>query len=312
MSVSLLALARFTLKGPYQAAGTVALLAVLAVFLPVLAQGSPALLMLVVFFSFALQFTAGSLVGLIILTQGSASGLKPILASIVGISLVGWGLIGMPELGLSTGLAQWLPIILLAQTLRSTRSLALTLLAGVLLGALVIAAQYLVLGDLQGQWLEMMQQRSGAVGEQEQALATSYVELVRWMVASMVAIAYVIFVAILLMARSLQARLSESAGFGNEFRSLTLGKPAALAALVIVVAGMLLQQAWIDSLGYLVLSAFLFQGIAVLHHRLAPKKQAGLLLGLYYFLLMFLWRIVMPLTAITGMVDNWLAFRKKT
>ena len=40
MSVTMLALARFTLKGPYQAATVVGLLAVLAVFIPLMMPGS--------------------------------------------------------------------------------------------------------------------------------------------------------------------------------------------------------------------------------------------------------------------------------
>ncbi len=312
MGVSMLALARYTLKGPYQAASTVALLAVMAVFTPSLVQSSPGLLMLAIFFSFALQFTSCTMVGLIILTQGSVSGLKAIVVSIVGISLVGWALLGVPELGITTGLVQWLPIILLAQTLRSTKSLALTLLAGVALGSVAIAGQYLILGDVQAQWMQMMLQRIGEINEQNQALADSYLNLIRWLVMGMVSLFYLMFVSIVLVARSLQARLNDSAGFGAEFRSLALGKSAATVALATIVAGSLMQQGWLNSLGYLFMAAFLFQGLAVLHSKLASRKQAGLLLGLYYFLLLILLRITLPLTALTGIADNWLAFRKKS
>eukprot|EP00494_Astrolonche_serrata_P011373 UN11456 len=87
------------------------------------------------------------LVGLIILTQGSTSGLKAIGVSILGITLVAWVFLNTPQLGLWTGLVQWLPIILLAQTLRSSKSLTLTMIVGVTLGAAGIAIQYLVWTD---------------------------------------------------------------------------------------------------------------------------------------------------------------------
>jgi hypothetical protein len=307
----MLTLARYTLKGPYQAAGIVALLAVLAVFIPLLAPRTPAMFMLSILCSAGLQFLSCTLVGLIILTQGSVSGLKPIAVSILGISLFGWALIGAPQLGISTGLVQWLPIILLAQTLRSTKSLALTLMAGVLLGAIAIAAQYLFMGDLQGELTQMLQQRIGASAPQGPEFADSIQQLVRGLVVTMTSMTFLVFVLILLLARWLQARLRDSRAFGAEFRALAFGKSATIVTVLIVGAGLLVQQDWLDSLGHLVMSAFMLQGIAVLHDKMLPKKQGSVVLGAYYFLLFVLWAIVMPLTAITGMVDNWFAFRGK-
>jgi hypothetical protein len=308
----MLTLARYTLKGPYQAAAIVALLAVVAVFLPLMVPRTPGMFMLSVLCSAALQFLSCTLVGLIILTQGSASGLKPIAASIVGISLVGWALIGMPELGISTGLVQWLPIILLAQTLRATRSLALTLMAGALLGAIAIGLQFLLVGDLQAQLAEMMKQRIGSAGELNQEVVDGIDHLARGLVVTMTSMTFVVFVLILLVARWLQARLADSKAFGGEFRSLAFGKYPAIATAAIVGASLLLQLDWLDSLGHLAMSMFLLQGIAILHHRMLPVKQGSAVLVAYYVSLFALWAIVMPLTAITGMADNWFAFRKNT
>ena len=162
MGVSLLALARYTLKGPYQAAAVVGLLAVLAVFIPPMAGNS----MFGVLVASLCMLLSCSLVGLVILTHGSISGLKAIAVSMLGITLVAWALIDAPEFGFWTGLVQWLPIILLAQALRSTRSLPLTLLAGTALGAIAIAMQYLFWGSLQSEMINQAMLRMGDVGQQ--------------------------------------------------------------------------------------------------------------------------------------------------
>jgi len=308
----MLTLARYTLKGPYQAAAIVALLAVLAVFLPLVVPRTPGMFMLSVLCSAALQFLSCTLVGLIILTQGSASGLKPIAASIVGISLVGWALIDMPALGVTTGLVQWLPIILLAQTLRSTRSLALTLMAGAVLGAIAIGLQYLIMGDLQAELAQMMKQRIGSAGEMNQEVVEGIDHLARGLVVTMTSMTFIVFVLILLVARWLQARIADSKAFGAEFRALAFGKYPAIVTAAIVGASLLLQLDWLDSLGHLAMSMFMLQGIAILHHRMLPVRQGSAVLGAYYILLFLVWAIVMPLTAITGMADNWFAFRKNT
>ena len=305
MGVTMLALARFSLKGPYQAAAVVGLLAVLAVFIPPMAPNT------------VLGLVAGSLcmllsctlVGLVILTQGSVSGLKAIGVSIVGITLVAWALISAPELGLWTGLVQWLPIILLTQTLRSSKSLALTMLVGMVIGAIGVAVQYLVWNNLEAEMISQALQRMGQVDQLDEKLVERNIQLVRLFVLALAAMAYLVFMLIVLIARWMQASLAESQGFSQEFRALTLGKPAASGALVLMVASFWIDQSWLISLALLVVVGFMFQGIAVVHAKLAPRRQARMLLVLFYTLLLVFPQVV-ALTAITGVIDNWLVFRK--
>jgi hypothetical protein len=306
MGVTLLTLARFTLKGPYQAAAVVGLLAVLSVFIPPM-LGNSIFGLLVASLCMLLSCT---LVGLIILTQGSVSGLKAIAVSMLGITLVAWALINAPELGLWTGLVQWLPIILLSQTLRSSKSLSLTLLVGVMLGALAIAAQYLIWGSIENEMITQTLQRMGQVDQQDRQLVERNIQLVRLFVLALVAMAYLVIVLIVLIARWMQASLADSHGFREEFHALSLGKPTAAVALALMVLSFWPSQAWLLSLAFLVVIAFMFQGIAVVHGKLGPRRQARLMLGLFYTLLLVFPQVV-ALTAVTGVIDNWLVFRKK-
>ncbi len=307
MGVTMLALARFTLKGPYQAAIVVGLLAVLAVFIPPMISNSVFGLLL----ASLCMLLSCTLVGLIILTQGSVSGLKAIGVSILGITLVAWVLINAPELGLWTGLVQWLPIILLTQTLRTSKSLALTMLLGLLLGAIGVAAQYLAWGSLETEMISQTLQRMGQAEQQETQLVERNIQLVRLFVLAMVAMAYLLFMLIVMIARWMQASLAGSKGFGQEFRALSLGKPAAAIALGVMLLSFWGQQTWLSSLAFLVVIAFMFQGVAVVHSKIASRKQARLLFGLFYTLLLVFPQVV-ALTAITGVIDNWLVFRKKS
>jgi hypothetical protein len=250
-------------------------------------------------------------VGLIILTQGSVSGLKAIGVSMLGITLVAWVVINAPELGLWTGLVQWLPIILLAQTLRSSNSLALTMLLGLLLGTIGIAAQYLIWGSLEAEMITQTVQRMGQAEQLETEIIERNIQLVRLFVLAVVAMAYLLFMLIVMIARWMQASLAESKGFGEEFRALSLGKPAAAVALGLMLLSFWMQQTWLSSLAFLVVIAFMFQGVAVVHSKIASRKQARLLFGLFYTLLLVFPQVV-ALTAITGVIDNWLVFRKKS
>jgi hypothetical protein len=307
MGVSLRALARYTLNGPYQAAAMVGLLAVLAVFIPPMLGNN---LFAVLVGSLCMMLSC-ILVSLIILTQGSISGLKAILASVLGITLVGWTLVNAPMLGLWIGLVQWLPIILLSQTLRSSKSLALTILAGAGLGAIAIIAQQLLIGPMDNDLVTRLLQGMGETGQAPPELAPAALELLRLFVLAMVATVYLFIIVILFIARWLQASLAGSDGFGEEFRALTLGKTAAAVALVLVGLSFWLQQDWLISLVFLLVIAFMFQGLAVVHSKLGPKRYGRPMLSVFYVLLVVIKQAI-ALVAVTGVIDNWLVFRKKS
>jgi hypothetical protein len=304
----MLALARYTLKGPYQAMAVVGLLAIIAVFIVPVMGYTPVSVIL----AFITNLLAVVLVGLIILTQGSAAGVKVIAVSALALSLAAWMGLNSAEPGLSMALLQWLPVIVLAQTLRSSNSLALTLLAGMLIGVLVIAFQFLFWTDLESSWMAQLAQRregDAQIGREE---AEQLLQFVRLMMLLMASSLYLMYILVIFIARWLQARLADSQGFGQEFRALALGKRPALVAVIVVPLGLFLQQAWLISFAFIVVIAFMFQGIAVVHSRLAARKQAYGLFVLFYVLLVFTWQITGVLTAITGIVDNWLDFRKKS
>ena len=303
----MLTLARYTLKGPYHAATVVGVLAILAVIFP-LASSTP---LLGAMAALALTYMSGALVGLIILTQGIQSGLKAILVSIVGITLVATIVLKAPELGISIGLVQWLPIVVLAHALRTTNSLAMTLIAGVGLGFLAILAQRIIWPDLESDWqavmLASMDQVPENAGYSQAQLSEQVRVMMHWLILALVGSLYVVYITVVLVARWTQARIAGSDGFQREFLTLTLGKPVSLVALVLLALSFALKLDWLMSLAILIASAFLFQGIAVVHARLLQKPM---LTGLFYMLLLIVPH-VMGLTVIAGILDNWLFFRKR-
>jgi len=284
----------------------VGVLAILAVILPLAATNS----LLGAIAAVALTYMSGALVGLIILTQGIQSGLKAIVVSILGITLVATIVLKAPELGISIGLVQWLPIVVLAQAFRTTNSLAMTLIAGVALGFVAILAQRLIWPDLEANWQTVIGQSMGQMPQSDQYDSADLNEQIRvmvhWLILALVSSLYVVYVTIVLVARRMQARLAGSDGFQREFIGLSLGKPASIVALVLVALSLVLKLDWLTSLAILVAAAFLFQGVAVVHARLLPRPM---LTGLYYMLLLIIPH-VMGLTVIAGILDNWLNFRK--
>jgi hypothetical protein len=306
----MLALAKYALKGPYQAATLVGLLAIVAVVLPLMG-GSPFATMII---TGALTLFSGALVGLVILTQGSRSGLKAVVVSIVGITVVATIALEAPMIGISIGLAQWLPIVILAQVLRSTNSLVMMMLTGLVLALFAVVLQLLIWPELEADWLFMIEQSILQLKEypeyQNVDIADNARLLVHFMVLMLGAAMYSLFIGILLMARSMQSKLSDSADkFSEEFRAISFGKRTGLVAIVLLALSFWLNQGWISSIALLLMTAFLFQGIAVVHTKVLKSKRSRLLRTLFYMLLLIFPQAVV-ITALVGLLDNWLILRK--
>jgi hypothetical protein len=305
----MLALAKYALKGQYHAAGVVGFLAIGAVFFPLIAGNA----FVSALISTVLIVMSGALVGLIILTQGTVSGLKAIVVSILGITLVTTIVVKAPELGISIALAQWLPVVILAQTLKSTKSLALMILAGAVLAAGVSLVQFSIWPDLEQGWLRSIQLAIEQMPENpaytNEVVRENIQLFVHWMVLLMPSAMYLLFVSILLLSRWLQARITASDGYSNEFKSIALGKPAAVVAIAVLSLSFWLDQDWIVSVTLVVMAAFLYQGISIVHSRAAGSKYRTVMIGIFYALLLVFPQIV-AVTSMVGIIDNWWVFRK--
>ncbi len=290
----MLAIARYAMKSPFHAATVAGILAVLSLFIPLV------------------SVLAGAIVGLVILTQGLVPGLRVVLVSIAGVTLVGYLLIQSPLTGVAIGLVQWLPVMLLAEVWRRSRSLALMLLTGAALSLLAVVVQYLLWPDSDRAWMEVIRPlfEQDAIPEADRLrideLLTS---LAYWMKIVLVAVMFSSFVATLLAARWFQARLAGSDGYREEFQALRLGRLPALLALLLTAASLLLRQDWLLSMLMVVLALFFYQGLALVHRWAGLGQRGWALFALYVLMLLF--PQVVAAVALLGMIDNWVDFRSK-
>jgi hypothetical protein len=187
------------------------------------------------------------------------------------------------------------------------------ILAGLVLAVVAIAIQFLIWPDLEATILPVFQLSFSRLTENpaiSSEMVAEYAQLLaHWMVLLMVSMMYMLFIGILFISRWMQAKLTDSDGFKQEFYAIALGKPAALAGLVILASSVWLDQDWITSVAIAVMVAFLYQGIAVVHSKLAKSKHRALIIGIFYALLIIRPETV-AVSSIAGMIDNWLVFRK--
>ncbi len=290
----MLAIARYALKSPWHAATMVGALAILSLIIPLV------------------SILSGAIVGLIILTQGLLSGTRVILVSIAGVTVVSFLMYQSWIVGISIGLVQWLPMMLLAETLRRSRSLSLTLLVGMGVALVMVVLQYALWpnsGELWTQILLEMLNAQQQAGPEMARIEQLLEQMVHWMVIMLVAVMYATFIATLLAARWFQSRLAESHGYREDFYGIRLGQSAAILSLLLTGASMLISADWLLAMALVVLTTFLYQGLAIAHSWSRARDKKSWLVLIY--ILMVIFPQVVASVAMLGMIDNWLDFRKK-
>lgn len=269
--------------------------------------------------SWPISYLSAGIVALIALTQSSRDGLLIVLGATAILALLGW-FFGGPLFGLGYALAVWSPAWLVAQWLRQRQSLPQALLLAGLVGLLGIVVMFLLLGDPAQWWGNYFEQQvlpglkqAGVEFQDEAALRTMMQEAARFMTGAMMASLVLSAIIGVLAGRYWQALLFET-GDPREFHQLRLGTLAAGVALVIVALAQFvdgLAGQWLANAAMVVMTVFLFQGLAVGHQLASRSANAQVWLVALYIVVFFTMPYGVIVIAMLGMLDNWIELRRR-
>ncbi|MBT8421208.1 MAG: DUF2232 domain-containing protein, partial [Gammaproteobacteria bacterium] len=266
-------------------------------------------------------FVCGGIIGLATLKHGLTEGILITAPAMALAGIIVWFTLDTTAPVMAFAIMTGLPVLVLAATLRSTRSLATTITVAGLLGVIAIIGLHMVVDDPLAWWrnrlyeilVEQPLNQTSAIG----AEITDNMEALLDTLAPMMSVlpAGVVFgsVLTLLLARWWHAVLDNPGGVGREFRSLRFDRRLAIAAAVIAGTVIFAGQTIGISNEFLqiFIVLYLFQGLAVIHGMvIAREASTGWLVSLYVLLLLVP-AIVTNLLVITGFVDTWFDFRER-
>ncbi len=293
-------LASYVMQGRPQAVMAVSLLAILSLLFPPLSIVSAAAVALV-------TLRRGAWDGLIIMVlSGAACAILVLVTFGNAFSLVGFVLL------------IWLPSWVLSLLLRTSNSLALAFLGGLLFAGLLIVVYYIQFPDPVSEWRTMLEPFMHSL-EEAQVLETSQRErlieiLVNWMTGILATGFFLQMIAAMLLARWWQAMLYNSGGFRAEFHQLRLHRGLAVATLVVLLMALTgdgQSGSLVNYAAMLLMMAFAVHGLALVHSVLDKfSAKAGWLIGIYLLLLFAMLHMVMVLAG-AGLVDAWFDFRAR-
>ena len=295
----MIALARFIMAGPTQAAVVAAATALLAFILPPIA------------------WVSGGVVALVVLHLGPVRGIQLMAYAGVAALVLGWLALGTPLLVVGVILLLWLPVWLASMILRSTFSLSVSLQA--ITGFSVALVLLLHLGfpelqtQLQHEFLSILkpviEQQPDEVQRQNLQVA---VESVLVLLPGILATGMMSGIMLsLLLGRWWQSALYNPGGLVNEFNSLRLGRSLNLISSAFLLMALFSASELATMIVLLLLSLYLLQGVAVVHGVFELRQIAkGWLIGLYVMILFIPHLVVLPL-AVFGLSDAWVDFRQR-
>ncbi len=233
-------------------------------------------------------------VGLVILRKGLNE--ASVILAFALLPLAGWAMIG-----------DFVPIILLfgisglALLLRATESWEFTLVAAIGVGVAIevyLRLQPAIL-DVLVQQLEVYLQRNGL-----QAMQT---EEIRGVLVSAIGAVYMFLsVALLILARWLQAGLYNPGGFRQEFQRLRIEQKVSLFLIILMLLAsfeIIIPESWV--LYFAV--PLVFAGVALVHGLVSRRNLSSMWLVAFYAALML--PITVQLLVLAALVDSWYDFR---
>lgn len=291
-------LARFILKGPNQAALVASTLAILGILL------APAV------------WVSAATIALVTLVKDFRQGMKVMAYAAVGSALFASLIFSSPMVVVYFVLLAWLPAWLAAAVLKQTMSLSASLQFIAALSILAVIVLYVVFPNFGEFWrepldllvLQLAEQYQGQLTLQELQQAEELaIKLIPGLLASSILFGVIIS---LFLARWWQALVLNPGGFGKEFRSLNLGKTAALIATAIALMAMVIGTEPVYAMLLVILALYLTQGMSVVHAIVAGRKLNPVWLYVFYIAMIFVPHIVILLVMV-GITDAWIDFRRR-
>nr|VFJ94542.1 MAG: Predicted membrane protein (DUF2232) [Candidatus Kentron sp. H]VFJ95524.1 MAG: Predicted membrane protein (DUF2232) [Candidatus Kentron sp. H]VFK01768.1 MAG: Predicted membrane protein (DUF2232) [Candidatus Kentron sp. H] len=261
-------------------------------------------------------FIGGGIIGLATLKHGLAEGSLVAGAAIFLAGVITWFVVDTTAPVIMFAVITGVPVLLLATTLRITRSLATTITVAGLLGVIATIGLHIAINDPLTWWRDRLY---GILLEHPPLEKTSaeLETLVDALAPMMIALpAGAVFGALLtlFLARWWHAVLDNPGGFGNEFRALRLDRRLAITAIAVVGMVVIFADRTMgisSEFLQIFIILYLFQGLAIAHGVTAVRGASTSWLTALYILLLLIPTVITNLLVITGLLDTWLDFRAR-
>ena len=256
------------------------------------------------------QLTSGAIMVLLVLVQGirlaviEASVAAPVLA--VAFVLFGGTLASVIVLMAVT----WVPVMLLAVSLVTMRSLTLTLQMTVIVAVAALLVFQIAVPDPTAFWQPYLDIMAAVIRENGLQLDTELLTA-DVMTISAVLVFWMLYTVALLIGYWLYQQLPVEAPDFGRFRDLNFGRVIAFTMLLASLLSLVIDATWLQNVAFVTFVMFMMQGLAIIHWLHGEGILPVAALVAVYVLLPFLQVLLVMVLALIGYADAWFGFRRR-
>jgi hypothetical protein len=256
------------------------------------------------------QLTSGVILVLLVLAQGTRQAV--IEALVAGAAVLTTSLLFGTSMAAAMTLiaGTWVPVLLLAVVLVSTRSLTLTMQASVIVAVSMMIGFYIVVPDPVAYWqpyLELMAEIARQSGlELNEELLNAEV-----MTVSATLAFWMLYIVGLLLGYGLYRKLPAETSHYGWFRDLNFGRVIAFTMALVSLLAFVVEATWLQNVAFVMFVAFWIQGLALLHFMQAESMIPPGAVVAVYVLVPLLQVVMITALAVVGYMDAWFGFRRR-
>lgn len=256
------------------------------------------------------QLTSGAIMVLLVLVQGirlaviEASVAAPVLA--VAFVLFGGTLASVIVLMAVT----WVPVMLLAVSLVTMRSLTLTLQMTVIVAVAALLVFQIAVPDPTAFWQPYLDIMAAVIRENGLQLDTELLTA-DVMTISAVLVFWMLYTVALLIGYWLYQQLPVEVHDFGRFRDLNFGRVIAFTMLLASLLALVIDATWLQNVAFVTFVMFMMQGLAIIHWLHGEGILPVAALVAVYVLLPFLQVLLVMVLALIGYADAWFGFRRR-
>lgn len=253
-------------------------------------------------------------IALITLRKGWQQGAIFTLLASATLLIISVSLEQQASRGFLAGLANWLPIVIIASALAITQSWSKTLQLILLTASAGVLLFHFMQPDTAAYWKPVLEQFKPLLQQGYQLsdakIDESINDIAKWMTGTFAAALALVSILSLIIARNWQATLYNPGGFGEEFRQINLGQQAAIVLLVGIVIAVLTMNQLVIELIMVGIAVFMFQGLSLAHALVKRHNlKVAWLIALYVMMFLLLIQMIVLLAAV-GIIDAFVDFRR--
>ncbi len=256
------------------------------------------------------QLTSGAIMVLLVLAQGPR--LAVIEAMVAGAILLAVSLaFGVSAASMMTLMAgTWLPVLLLAVLLVSTRSLTLAMQVSVIAAVVAMTGFYVVVADPAAFWQPYLATMAEIARQSNLELNPELLNAEVMTVSATLAF-WMLYVTGLLLGYGLYNKLPGETGRFGLFRNMNFGRVIAFAVALVSLLAFAIGITWLQNLAFVMFVVFWMQGLAIVHWMHAEKILPLAAVISVYVMLPLLQVLMITVLGAIGYMDAWFGFRRR-